>query len=70
MGRYQAFQRDAFFQGTCDDGVHQLCAFMGWSSNLDTLIKNHSSKIPDATSNLSGDAAVDDLLHAVRNVKL
>ncbi|KAJ3360748.1 NAD-dependent protein deacetylase sirtuin-2 [Kappamyces sp. JEL0680] len=48
----QRFRRDAFFKGTCDDGVTELCRLMGWTKHFDALL---------ASAARSKDAAADDL---------
>ena len=36
-GKYQKYRRDAFYRGTCDDGVKKLAELCGWKVRM--LIK-------------------------------
>lgn len=37
--RFHSHKRDAFYKGSCDDGVAELSKLMGWKDDLDALFK-------------------------------
>uniref|UniRef100_A0A0G4GAR5 Deacetylase sirtuin-type domain-containing protein n=1 Tax=Chromera velia CCMP2878 TaxID=1169474 RepID=A0A0G4GAR5_9ALVE len=39
--------RDVFLQGTCDDGVTILCEELGWTEELNVLIKRYNSRVKE-----------------------
>jgi len=40
--------RDAIFEGTCDDGVLELCKKLGWEEELNALVSSWVNKAEDA----------------------
>lgn len=50
-------QRDALYEGDCDDGVRQLCALLGWEEELETLAQAWGKQATEEAQEDAGTAA-------------